>query len=424
MRPEDQLDVLLSRQQAGNVRDETFERPQHNGQPGSRTDDEMEHLTTLDTFAPPLEAADRLKALRKLEPTAAFARTLEERVLWYATQVDDAITTPSILIPQTEADDLAWNFERTIADAQPLAGGARARRHRRLRVTRVFVPAAAALALVLLTSVLAAATLAGPGAALYGLHRWEQSVRVDLADSPADQTRLHLQYARDALHSLDQAARKPVDEDAYHDALSALDTELASATRSLSGVPAGQTRDTLGASMDVLRAQARQDMYAALPALNWADRVRATSVLGHVGAVVPVVSQATIEQFDHDGAMIWYCTVNGSGFAPNAVLVVNGQQVGAVVSVTSDMLVAEMTSYGEEPSLQSVGVSNVDGTAAMTTTIAIHSADGNDHAPSATATTSDDHGGSGQGGDGGSDGGHGGSSGSSGSGGSGGSSGG
>lgn len=390
MLPEDQLDALLSARLGDN---------------GQRLD----HTHALDTdestwvesqaqrsegdpemYGPQLEAARRLTTLNTLSPSQAFASALEERFLAYIPPLED-VPVPLIVLPPSTGGD--------VSGLPGPASRASQIRIRRRWPQRLLAPLAAALTLVFLSSVLAAAAFAGPGAPLYGIHRWEQNVRVNFAANPADATRLHLQYASDALGPLASAARQPIDVAAYHDALHAVDTELTEAAASLNAVPRGQTRDQLSASMDTLRAEARSDLYGALPALGWDDRLRTTVVLGRLGAGVPLVTQAVISWVERDGATVWNCTLSGSGFAPGAVLLVNGQPVDALISVSANTVVAEVAFEGNPVTPHTLGLGNHDGTAAVTTKIVSRDASDDNSVQPANATP-DDHGGSTQPGNG------------------------
>jgi hypothetical protein len=63
--------------------------------------------------------------------------------------------------------------------------------------------------------------------------------------------------------------------------------------------------------------------------------------------------------------------VNGSGFAPGAVIIVDGQSAGTLISGTATQLVVEIDATTFHLPLRDIGVSNPDGTAAMSPKIEI-----------------------------------------------------
>jgi hypothetical protein len=257
--------------------------------------------------------------------------------------------------------------------------------------------AAAALLIAGLGALAAAAAAAGPGQPLYGVHRVEQSVWTDLANSPEERVRLHLQYAQQAIDDFDAAVVGHAGDQADRDALSTYDQELQAAAAGIAELPASDARDELAAQLASLRARGQRDLRAALPALEWPLRVDVTSALGQLGVGVPHIAQAIISGASHDGSYLWTVIVNGSGFAPDAVVLIDGRPMGTVISRSPTRLVAQIGANQLGDGVHAVGVGNPDGTASVVKGIA-------------SSRTPDDHGGS-DGGSGGSDGGgdHGGS---------------
>jgi hypothetical protein len=265
----------------------------------------------------------------------------------------------------------------------------------RLGRSRVFWQAlAAAVVLTFVGGAMAVAAAAPPGSPLYGLHRWEDGVRVSLAASPAERTRLHLRYATDALVALDRAVAQRQGNPAYGDALATLRREQAAAARDLAQVPAGPERDALTAQMTSLRTHARYDLRAALSSRAWPDRLTTTSALAELGDAVPSVAHAIVV---HEGDRRWQVTLSGAGFQPGAVLLVNGVPVGTAHVVSPSLLTAEV---GDVASLRhmALGVGNPDGTAAETGSVDTASATptpggGEDHGGQGSGTGKGGHGG-------------------------------
>jgi hypothetical protein len=238
-----------------------------------------------------------------------------------------------------------------------------------------------------------AAAMAAPGSPLYALRRWEQDVRVNLDSSAADRVRLHIQYASDALGALQSASAQHRGDPAYRDALTTVRAEDAAAASELPGVPAGDEHSALQARLAALRDQERQAFYAALSLIDWPDRLATTQALGMLGAPVPSVTSVRIER-DGGAGGEWRVVVDGSGFAPGASLVVDGQPVGQVVSVEPFEFVATVGPGGRQALNGLVGVQNPDGTCAATDAVRGGDDGGQETpAPQPTATHgSGDHG--------------------------------
>jgi hypothetical protein len=228
---------------------------------------------------------------------------------------------------------------------------------------------------------------------------WNDSARLRIAaQTPAlgegDSVRAHLQQAQDALVEFNQAVNQRLGDQAYQTALKHLADEETKASADLSKLPADTTRTTLAAQLTALRERGRQDLRAALPILGWSVRALVTSVLDTLGDAVPKIGQtAVLGAVGHD-SYVWTITVEGSGFAPGAILLVDNQPTGVTILVSATKLVAQVSSASLADGSHQVSVGNPDGTVA----------DGG----AITLTRPDDHGGHG-GGSGGSSGGSGGS---------------
>jgi IPT/TIG domain len=398
MQPEDRLDTLLSL-------------------PGVQRDD-SEDLAELE---PLLAAAALLTDLGGNEPTAEFSAQLEARFLDQVTEARsrvDAISFGSdftlsgdTYLSQPGGDDLSRigndyptlpNLQwQSASDAATEADGLSFQRQNavtRPRPGRVWRRALwSALAAVLLLAIGAttftAAASARPGTPLYGLHRWEQDIQVQLAGSAADRVRLHIGYAHDALAALDDAVLQRQFGASYDDALATFGDEASAAITGLGDVPAGATRDALAAQVAQVEAEGRADLHAALAALPWAERVSTTATLAAIGDNVLQVAQAEMVYAGH-GQHLWQVTITGAGFQQGARLLANGQPAGTVLSVTPTTLVAQLPGDDSGPLPVTLGVANPDDTAALTTRIDSHEQDDSaTPASSLTPTAGDDHGG-------------------------------
>ena len=437
MLPEDRLDTLLPRHIQN---DQEHHEHMENGRDGREAYADLQPL---------LDASDRLTALSGAEPSPAFADRLETLFLSTAASLSEhgstpasfdmlgdslaarfADTTPPRLgndyptLPGVRWDELdsmdgvdSMDNQATVADSAiappapvPLRPHPAHPGWRRL----VWSALAAALLLAIGATTLTAAAAAGPGTPLYSLHRWEQGIQVSMAGKAADRVKLHLEYAREALVALDAAVAARQTGGAYDDALATYRDEMGAASVSLAAVPAGGDQSALVAQFGQLRAQGRSDLHAALAVLPWAQRITTTSALAGLGDNVLSVTRAEMVYSGH-GQHLWRITVTGSGFQPGAILLVNGQPAGEVISVTPTTLVAQMTGDDSAPLPASIGVANPDNTAAVTS--AIRSGEQDDATPGTQTTpgaqpspTIDDHGGDRHGGNSGPGGGGSGSS--------------
>ena len=371
MLPEDRLDTLLPRHIQN---DQEHHEHMENGRDGREAYVDLQPL---------LDASDRLTALSGAEPSPAFADRLETLFLSTAASLSEhgstpasfdmlgdslaarfADTTPPRLgndyptLPGVRWDELdsmdgvdSMDNQATVADsAIALPAPVPLRPHpahpgwRRL----VWSALAAALLLAIGATTLTAAAAAGPGTPLYSLHRWEQGIQVSMAGKAADRVKLHLEYAREALVALDAAVAARQTGGAYDDALATYRDEMGAASVGLAAVPAGGEQSALVAQFGQLRAQGRSDLHAALAVLPWAQRITTTSALVGLGDNAPTVTHAEMVYSGH-GQHLWRITVTGSGFQPGAILLVNGQPAGEVISVTPTALVAQMTGDDSAP---------------------------------------------------------------------------
>ena len=325
MHPEDRLDALLASPAA-----------QRAASP----------LAADDELAPLMRAAGRLDALREATPSAQFTARLEQQFL--ARAEERAAARPALM-------------------RQSRWGGVQ----RGLYVRRgaLWPAAAAALIVAIGAGTLTAAASAGPGSALFAIHRWEEGVRVQLASSATDRANLHLGYAHDALTALDAAVRRH-DLPAYREALASLRAEDAAAQADL---PAGAAGDAMRGQLAALHTQEASDLRAALPLVGWPERVATTDALadlGGLGGALPHITGVTLTPTDsgHRAKVL----VTGTNFQPGAVLLVDGAPAGSVTKVSATQLTAEVDSEDALTAHSTIGVGNPDGTATLSARSLVH----------------------------------------------------
>jgi hypothetical protein len=325
MQPEDRLDALL-----------TLPRPPVPGSVGS--DPEL---------APLLDAARQVGALAAARPDPRYAETLRARMLARATEL------------------------RLAQPARLPAAGRDPRRLLRAALgapTRQSLVAAAVLLAALGAGTLTVAAAAPPGSPLFGLHRAEQGIRVAAAGDSGAQTRLHLQYARQWLAAVHDAARQHGD-DSYLSALQALREEDGAAASALATLPAGADRQALAGQLAHLRAEEGATLGAALASIGWPERIPTTQALAALGVSVLHITTAKLDPKDDT----WRITITGAGFQPGAVLLLDGQAVTATTQISATQLTARVPRGHDRAMPHTLGIGNPDGTAASAITLVSNS---------------------------------------------------
>lgn len=302
-------------------------------------------LADDDELAPLVATAQRVASLRTPLSDPAVTQAIKARVLARATERRQQ----GEVTPRRERD-------RQQTHTTPTTGWG------------VLRPALVAAVVILVAGVstVVAAAQASPGSPLFALHRVEQSVRANVVPDSATRARQHMQFAREWLATLHTAASQPLGDAAYADALRALGDEDAAAAREIAHVPPGAQRTALETDLATLRTDERTMLRATLSTTSWPNRIAATTALGALGATVPHVTGATLIEDDGDH---WRVTLTGTGFQPGALLLVNGQPTGTVIATSNDMLTAELTRAALAQPLDTLGVGNPDGTAAVTSSV-------------------------------------------------------
>ena len=339
-------------------------------------------VATDDELLPLLRVVDALTPFRSAQPSAEFAKATEARLLALNTSLMKQLDEPAAVDEANRSPAAPNTYPLSIATERDTLRHRDQRRAHRPQWRVWQVVAAAVLLLVAGVSILtAAAASAGPDSPLYGLHRVEQNVRVQLASSQADRVRLHLSYANEALAQLDAAVAQHADDHAgdpaYKSALATFSSEQLAAAQGLATLPAGTERATLDAQLTALRLRAHNDLHAALHAVSWSDRVATTQVLGALGENILVVQNVKVIREDGPTIHVLRLVASGSGFAPGAAITVDGQAVGTLISETATQLVVEIDATTFHDALRDIGVSNPDGTAALSLKIEIDT--GSDH---------------------------------------------
>jgi hypothetical protein len=318
-----------------------------------------------DEYEAKVAVAERIAAAQGIAPSSAFAQSLKARFLAgaEAARGEQRSVAPSRLAPARPQ----WRVRHAGANSMGAL----------LRLRRVWVASLAATLLIALgAGLLLAAACAPPASPLYAIRQAEQSISVQVAASKSDEVEVHVTHAGQALAELTDAVFRH-DLERYRAALSTLVGEDKAALAAATAVPAGDQRTQLVAQVTTLRAREVNGLRAALPALGWHDRISTTSFLAGLDVSAPSVMNADIIEAEmvKGSKNVWQVTVTGHGFQLGAILLVNGSQRDAVVSVTDNVLIADV-SDGPILGSASVGVGNPDNTAANALRVTRRDTDG------------------------------------------------
>jgi hypothetical protein len=387
MEPEARLDALLSQRQnkseGADASDAILQEAPEEAHDRALVD-EREQLDSL------LRAADQFAVWDGPAPSSSFADQLEARLLARFAASSDVATPeeiPTIVPPATNDAHASALTEPELAPRdtpQPLPWRSGKGRPPVAALLRWQTAAALLLAVIGVATVLATAAGFGP---LGGAPK-QTPVSTLTASELEARVRLHLRNANDALTTFNTDVAQRAGDQAYQGALTRFSTEVAAASSELATAINDPAYQTLTAQLNALRDRGRHDLRAALPSLTWALRETVTVTLGVLGDAVPKIGQTAIVGTTGKDSYVWTLTVHGSGFAPGAVLLIDGQPTGTTLSVSATTFVAQVSNAQVRAGAHRIGVGNPDGTAVNGDTVAFSQPD--DHGGG--------HGGSGGGG--------------------------
>ena len=350
MHREDELDALLNDRARGLAR------------PGSDSPG----------VAPLLAAAAHLDSLRDAAPSSAFTSHLEARLMARMAQASS----------------------QQGAQAAPLS----AQRRRLLHAPSRLAWAAVAAVLLLTVGLGAFTAKAAPGAPLYVVRQFAQTLAAQAI--PTTDPLSELAKARADLAAY-EAAIAASDQPAALTALGKLRADDAHVAESIAQVSDTTARQQAQTQLANFRLDAETQLRASLASLDWRGRAQVTDALRGWGNTSLVVTQGRIQAETPSGQVTGTTTgagtalidAHGVGFSAQAQLLVNGQQIGQVVSLTPTDLIVRVTTQSislDDSAPLAIGVENADGTVAYTTRV-----QRDDHsAPGASETpTPGDHGG-------------------------------
>lgn len=315
MRPEDELDARLSESTQA--------------QRASRE------------LAPLLAAAARLAPLRDAAPDRAFADDLEERLLARLGQRPSTASAPPRRPPRIPSR-VAW---ATIA------------------------------ATLFITIGLGALTAkAAPGAPLYGVRQFAQTLAAQAAGSAASDPYAALSRARSDLTAYD-AASASRNTGAALAALARLRADDRSAAQAAASLGDANARQQAQAQIAAFRQLASNDLRASLAWLGWQPRAQVTDALRAWGDAALMVAQITVRSAgsgNHSApaasASSLLVEAHGTGFAAGARLLVNGAPNGTTVSLSPTQAVFQVAASAldlRQENGPALAIENPDGTVAV-----------------------------------------------------------
>lgn len=352
MRPEDELDALLN--------------------------DSTQAQHASHEFRPLLSAAARLAPLLDATPERAFADDLEARLMAHMEQ--RAMTLPV----------------RAVLPTPPA--------RRLLRVSPRAAWAATAAALILTIGLGALTAKASPGAPLYAVRQFAQTLAAQALATPTADPSVALARAQADLEAFNTASASK-NETAAIAALTKLRADDALASRQAAAINDSALRQSIQAHISDFRTSAQPTLRASLAWLTWQSRAQVTDVLRDWGDTTLSVSEIDIKSdgssSDSGGQKPANTTttliiVRGTGFTTSTQLLLNGAPIGVRVSLNATQFVMRVPTSAlntQESHDLALAVANPDGTVAIA-----RETQRDDQGASATPGSGDqggDHGGSG-----------------------------
>lgn len=201
-----------------------------------------------------------------------------------------------------------------------------------------------------------------PGDVLYPVKVWEQSLQLAQAPTDADHARLEIQD----LHTSIADLRQTIAQHRSHADILAAFTRAQQLTHDAqtvsAAIPPGGERDAVQMNLQSTLREERATLRQLLPSVDWGVQVAFTTQLGMLGEIVPSLQQVVITfAQDHHYAL----TIYGADFLPGVRVVIDGQSFIPPTSSTTTLLTVANVSLSQ--GTVSLGILNVDGTAAATT---------------------------------------------------------
>jgi hypothetical protein len=237
----------------------------------------------------------------------------------------------------------------------------------------------ASILLCLLTStgtVLAmAASVSNPSNPLYNIKVWEQDIQLSLTRSSQNQVDVSLRIIRDRLNAATNVADAS-HASAYHRTIEDVEQRIDAVSQVIDKLPAGSDRQRFSSELATVKNDARRTLYSLLSKLPFTEQLTTTTFLGHLGASVPSIQQATVVVTGHPSEQA-KVTIVGTNLTNRTRLVINNQLVAGDCTLQHNTCVFVVPWHNEGPP-GTVAVLNNDNTAAQMAAITfVYSDSGN-----------------------------------------------
>lgn len=290
---------------------------------------------------PLLEAASRFDVVRDAMPSHTFAADLETRLM--------------ARMGQAPVKRIAH------------AGTPTPRRTSVFGSTSRITWGAVAAALLLTIGLGVFTAKAAPGAPLYAVRQFAQTLAGQALSSPTADPLSFLAQARADLAAYNSAIANGNEASALT-ALGQLRQDDARTADSIKAMSDGSARQSAQAGLDAFRQGAATDLRSSLAALDWQGRAQVTNALRAWGDASLVVTHARIYADTSSGqpgkppsgSGTLLVEARGAGFAPGARIIVNGQALGEIISLSPTRVVARIPASDLESSGVVIGVENTD----------------------------------------------------------------
>ncbi len=319
MNPEEYLDRLIERRERG----------------------EAQLPVINDKIAASLAAAEILTQLREIEVPREFASRLELSI-------------------RARARGLAQQNGRTIPLAHPRSPASSHRFLRRRAL--ILVLGTAAVLMLVYIGMLMAYTGSLPGDPLYGLKQAENQFTRTFAGDPEARASVQIDQLRSSLVDLSTVVNDGRSDDAIRLALNSVAVKTSDSRRAVAVLPAGTEREAAQRDLDSALAEEEQTLRHLLDHVDWPIQLAFTKQLEALGVPVPTVTHVMVLTQSNGTLLI---ILTGTHFAPHAELIIDGRPRGMVSPITSEQLVAVISSSTWSPGTHALGVRNPDGTAAQ-----------------------------------------------------------
>jgi hypothetical protein len=335
MNPEEYLDLLIERHEQG----------------------ELYVPTINDEVAANMAAVEALAQLNDIHIPQDFANNLE---LSIRTRVRTLTTENRSYTPLAQSRSLSEENHWNILPVQSRSSaGSKKLPKRRAWVSLLRI---AAVLIIAGVGVLTASARALPGDALYSLNQAEKQFALTFAGAPQNRATDQIDQLQSALVDLNTVVKEGRNDDAIR---LALDTVVAKTSDSQEAVAALPTESVRGGAQQALAgalAEEEQTLRQLLNNVDWLVRLVFTQQLGALGEPVPTVTNVVL-RIQSNGML--QIILTGSYFAPQAQLVIDGQQNGVVRQSTPTQLIAVSSNAAWSRGAYAIGVRNPDGTAAQ-----------------------------------------------------------